>query len=280
MNNQKTYLCTRKNKVKDTMQIIFYKYQGTGNDFILIDNRKRNQELSQETIEKLCDRRFGIGADGLMLLQEKEGFDFEMVYYNADGRLGSMCGNGGRCIVAFAQFLGVLKNEKAYFLAVDGSHEAVIKNKQHISLKMIDVSSEHFNPSFAFLNTGSPHHIEFVSQIEGFDIYNKGKAIRYSDIYKEKGTNVNFVEIIDNQTIKVATYERGVEDETLSCGTGVTAAAMAWHLKQAPTKESNVISIQTKGGNLEVRFQYKNNLFYDVWLSGPAEQVFSGSISI
>lgn len=260
------------------MQITFYKYQGTGNDFILIDNRKRNQELSQETIEKYCDRKFGIGADGLMLLQEKEGYDFEMIYYNADGRLGSMCGNGGRCIVAFANFLGILKNNKAYFLAVDGPHEALLNSSDHISLKMIDVAVENYNPNFIFLNTGSPHHIEFVPKIEGFDVYNKGKNIRYSDIYKEKGTNVNFVETLDNQSVSVATYERGVEDETLSCGTGVTAAAIAFHLKNSPDKDSNAISIQTKGGQLEVRFQYKNNLFYNVWLSGPAEQVFSGVI--
>lgn len=262
------------------MQLPFYKYQGTGNDFILIDNRKGLvNHLSQSTIEQWCDRKFGIGADGLMLLQEKEGFDFEMVYYNADGNLGGMCGNGGRCVVAFAQFLGVLTADKAYFLAVDGPHEALVKQSDYIELKMIDVPVANYNPSAIFLNTGSPHHVEFIPTIAGFDVYNKGKAIRYNDTYRAKGTNVNFVEVLDHQNISVATYERGVEDETLSCGTGVTAAAIAYHLEYTADVPQTTILIQTKGGQLTVHFDYNNQLYHNIWLCGPATQVFSGLIA-
>lgn len=263
------------------MQISFYKYQGTGNDFILIDNRKNIlPKPSSEIISKLCDRKFGIGADGLMLLQEKEGYDFEMVYYNADGNLGSMCGNGGRCVTAFANFLGILKDQKAYFLAVDGPHYAQLPSDDYVELKMIDVSTSDYNPNYIFLDTGSPHHIQFVPQIEGFDVYNEGKAIRNNETYKEEGTNVNFIEVLQKQQIKVATFERGVEDETLSCGTGVTAAAIAYHIEHGENSNKADVSIETKGGELKVHFQQKEQDFYDIWLCGPATQVFKGEISV
>ena len=259
------------------MQIPFYKYQGTGNDFILIDNRTDAiQNLSSNVIARWCDQKYGIGADGLMLLQNKEGFDFEMVYYNSDGNSGSMCGNGGRCITAFANFLGILKDKKAYFLAVDGPHEAVVTQENYVELKMTNVATD----STVFLNTGSPHHIEFVEQIEGLDVYNKGKAIRNNNIYKKEGTNVNFVAVQGKNCIEVATYERGVEDETLSCGTGVTAAALAYHLKFSKGNSPVPICIQTKGGQLKVHFKYQVNLFYDIWLCGPATPVFHGFINL
>lgn len=259
------------------MQIPFYKYQGTGNDFILIDNRTNLiQNLSSKTIARWCDRKFGIGADGLMLLQNKEGFDFEMVYYNSDGNSSSMCGNGGRCITAFADFLGILKDNKAYFLAVDGPHEAVLTQENYVELKMINVSTD----STIFIDTGSPHHIEFVEQIEGLDVYNKGKAIRNNNLYKKEGTNVNFVAVQENNCIEVATYERGVEDETLSCGTGVTAAALAYHLKFSKDNSPAPIHIQTKGGQLKVHFKVQAHLFYDIWLCGPATPVFHGFINL
>jgi diaminopimelate epimerase len=263
------------------MQIPFYKYQGTGNDFILIDNRKNTvQNLSSNLIASCCDRKFGIGADGLMLLQNKAGFDFEMVYYNSDGNPSSMCGNGGRCITAFANFLGILKEDKAYFLAVDGPHEAVLTKENYVELKMTDVATNHYNSATIFLDTGSPHHIEFVQQIEGLDVYNKGKAIRNNTTYKKEGTNVNFVAVQDNNCIEVATYERGVEDETLSCGTGVTAAALAYHLEFSKDSPPLPIQIKTKGGQLKVHFKHQEHLFYDIWLCGPATPVFHGFIDL
>lgn len=262
------------------MQVPFYKYQGTGNDFILIDNRTKSiQNLSSTIIAQCCNRKFGIGADGLMLLQNKAGFDFEMVYYNSDGNLSSMCGNGGRCITAFANFLGILKDQKAYFLAVDGPHEAVVTKKDYVELKMTDVTTNNYNSSTIFLDTGSPHHIEFVEQIEGLDVYNKGKAIRNNKMYQKEGTNVNFVAVQANDHIEVATYERGVEDETLSCGTGVTAAALAYHLEFSKSTPAP-INIQTKGGQLKVHFKHQEHLFYDIWLCGPATAVFHGFINL
>lgn len=263
------------------MQIPFYKYQGTGNDFILIDNRKGTiQNLSSNVIAQWCHRKFGIGADGLMLLQNKEGFDFEMVYYNSDGNVSSMCGNGGRCITAFANFLGILTDQKAYFLAIDGPHEAILTTEDYVELKMTDVATTNYNPTSIFLDTGSPHHIEFVEQIEGLDVYNKGKATRNNDTYKKEGTNVNFVAVQENNQINVATYERGVEDETLSCGTGVTAAALAYYLEFSKGNSPVPIQIQTKGGQLKVHFKYQAQLFYDIWLCGPATPVFHGFINL
>jgi diaminopimelate epimerase len=261
------------------MQIPFYKYQGTGNDFILIDNRKGSiKNLAANVIARWCDRKFGIGADGLMLLQQKEGFDFEMVYYNSDGNPSSMCGNGGRCITAFANFLGILKEHKAYFLAVDGPHEAVVTKENYVELKMTDVTTDAYNPAAIFLDTGSPHHIEFVDKIEGLDVYNKGKAIRNNKTYKKEGTNVNFVAVQEKNHLEVATYERGVEDETLSCGTGVTAAALAYHLEYSKGNSPIPVHIQTKGGKLNVHFKHRAHLFYDIWLCGPATPVFHGFI--
>ena len=256
----------------------FYKYQGTGNDFIIADNRGKNIKLNRKTIEQLCNRRFGVGADGLMLLQNKKRYDFEMIYFNSDGRESSMCGNGGRCITAFAGKLGIIK-ESATFYAIDGPHEAKIisssGNKDVVSLKMCNVNSTEKNPGFIFLNTGSPHYVVFVEDVKGIDVFNEGRKIRYSERFKEKGTNVNFVEPAEN-VIKVRTYERGVEDETLSCGTGVTAAALAVALKQ----KSNIdlYNIETPGGKLRVFFKKNGATFTDIWLEGEAEFVFKGEI--
>lgn len=257
----------------------FYKYQGTGNDFVMIDQRETHflTRTHVDVIERLCDRRFGIGADGLILLQNKEGYDFEMIYFNSDGRESSMCGNGGRCIVAFAKQLGVIEN-KAHFLAIDGEHEAIVRPDGWIDLKMSDVKSVEQGNDFYYLNTGSPHYVAFVNKVLEVNVFEQGRAIRYNDRFKAEGTNVNFVEAT-NDGITVATYERGVEDETLSCGTGVTAAAMAHYLKSSKKIPTN-IPIQVKGGKLEVRFEPEGQGFTNIWLCGLAELVFEGRINI
>ena len=256
------------------MKVKFYKYQGTGNDFIMIDNR----ELSiinkpKSTIEKLCHRRFGIGADGLILLEEEQGYDFKMVYFNSDGNQSSMCGNGGRCIVQFAQDLDVIKNSTT-FLAVDGQHEAFLKEGL-VHLKMIDVSGIERNNQFDFLNTGSPHYISYVDNIQSFPVYEEGSKIRNNDRFKLEGTNVNFVNINGNN-LWVRTYERGVEDETFSCGTGVTAAAISASFKGLKSP----VNITTLGGSLQVSFEKNENDFKNIYLTGPAEKVYEGFIEL
>jgi diaminopimelate epimerase len=256
----------------------FYKYQGTGNDFILFDNRdlKFNRN-DTDLVAKLCHRRFGIGADGLMLLQSKEGFDFEMVYYNSDGNESSMCGNGGRCIVEFARTLGLAK-ETTHFYATDGAHEAAVK-PGFISLKMKDVDAIEASSDFSFLNTGSPHYVAFVKNIAHFNVVEEGKKIRYNNRFKAQGTNVNFIEKQGDELF-VRTYERGVEDETYSCGTGVTAAALVAAINTISTG-TNYCDINTLGGKLKVKFHNHNNAaFTDVWLEGPATFVFKGDIEI
>ena len=256
----------------------FYKYQGTGNDFIIIDNTDlRFDRANTALVAELCDRRFGIGADGLMLLQRKDGFDFEMVYYNSDGRESSMCGNGGRCIVEFARSLGLVK-EQAHFIAIDGVHIANVK-PGFISLKMNDVKNVELNPDFSFLNTGSPHYVAFVNDVQHFNVYEEGKKVRNNNRFKAEGTNVNFVEKQYNDLF-VRTYERGVEDETYSCGTGVTAAALVASLKHVSTAD-NYCSIKTLGGNLNVKFnKHTDDSFTDIWLEGPATFVFKGEIEV
>lgn len=260
------------------MELSFYKYQGTGNDFVMVDNRQ--QVLSKNStnlIKTLCDRKFGIGADGLILLEnpENDSDDFKMVYFNSDGRESSMCGNGGRCIVAFAHFLGIV-TEKAAFTAIDGFHEATIDDDL-ISLKMVEVEGLSGKDSAVFLNTGSPHHVIFTSEVNGLDVKKDGAVIRYSEEYKEVGgTNVNFVEVIDQNSLRVRTYERGVEDETLSCGTGVTAVALAAYA--TGKVDSTTVHMETLGGTLTVSFEPRDTGFGNVWLSGPAKQVFKGVI--
>ncbi|MBA3706020.1 MAG: diaminopimelate epimerase [Bacteroidetes bacterium] len=260
------------------MQINFYKYQGTGNDFIIIDNRELKFNRGDNAfVARLCDRRFGIGADGLMLLQTKKGYDFEMVYYNSDGNESSMCGNGGRCISEFARTLGLVK-DKVHFIAIDGEHESVVK-PSFISLKMKDVKNVELNADFAYLNTGSPHYVAFVNNVEQYPVFTEGKKIRNNVRFKAEGTNVNFIEKKYNELF-VRTYERGVENETYSCGTGVTAAALVASLKNVSTAQ-DYCDIKTLGGNLKVKFnKHSDNSFSDVWLEGPATFVFKGEVNI
>ena len=260
------------------MNIPFQKYQGTGNDFVLIDQRTEHYLTRQDTdqIERICDRRFGVGADGLILLEAHDTYDFEMIYFNADGRESSMCGNGGRCIVAFAKHLGIIQNSTS-FIAIDGPHEAKIKGEDWVSLKMINVPEIEQGPDYFILNTGSPHYVVFVEDIDDIDVVENGKAIRYSKRFREEGINVNFVEKKKDGII-VATYERGVEDETLSCGTGVTAAAIAYQLTRSAQKET-VTAIEAKGGQLSVKLTPDNKKgVKNIWLQGKATRVFSGNM--
>lgn len=255
------------------MRLSFYKYQGTGNDFVIIDNRQLTfPKKDAKLVAKLCNRKFGIGADGLILLENDNASDFKMVYYNSDGNISTMCGNGGRCLVAFANFLGIIEN-KAVFNAIDGLHHATIENGV-VSLQMVDVTEIKTKPNATFLDTGSPHHVQLVENLKDFKVQKEGAKIRYG-LYGKKGSNINFVEQLDDSKFSVRTYERGVEDETLSCGTGVTAVAIAMH-KAGKTK-SEKVTIEALGGKLEVVFNSNGN-YTEVFLTGPAEQVFIGEI--
>lgn len=256
-----------------SIQIKFTKYQGTGNDFIMIDGRTNNIEhLTQPVIHKLCHRRFGIGADGLIILKNKDGFDFEMDYYNADGNRGSMCGNGGRCTIAYAYELGIIKRETSFY-APDGAHEAIFNSYNDILLKMTNVSTIISETEGFVMDTGSPHLVVFKDDILDLDIYTEGKALRYSNKFKTNGINVNFLSK-DNDFINVATYERGVEDETYSCGTGTVAACLGAHINH---KMESPIKAKTKGGDLVVHFNsMKNNQYENIWLQGPAVKSFEG----
>lgn len=259
------------------MHLPFSKYQGTGNDFIIIDHRNPEIEHTDtELIQRLCDRKFGIGADGLILLEEELGFHFKMVYFNADGRESSMCGNGGRCIVAFAKQLGLI-DDMASFLAIDGPHEAKVKG-DWIHLKMNNVDAVQQGDQHYVMDTGSPHYVTFVSDKTQINVFEEGRAIRQSPPFQEEGINVNFVERLSSGGIDVQTYERGVEDETLSCGTGVTAAAIAYAIDQEYNGPLQV-PVQTKGGALTVQLN-RGDQVTDIWLCGPATFVFDGHIEV
>lgn len=259
--------------------IKFYKYQGAGNDFIIVDNRDLTfTKKATDEIARLCDRRFGIGADGFMLLQNTADADFEMIYYNANGKLGSMCGNGGRCIVAFAKKLGIIA-DKTIFMAVDGLHQASINDEGNwVSLKMQDVHTIDQDGDAYVLDTGSPHYVKIVADLDKLDVATEGASIRNNDTYRKEGINVNFT-CPENDGYSVRTFERGVEDETLACGTGVTAVAlaMAHHHNQTGKIET---PIHVLGGDLKIRFHAENNQYSDIFLDGPAEFVYEGTINI
>lgn len=262
------------------MKIKFYKYQGTGNDFIMVDDRNKTFDTgNQHLIESLCDRRFGIGADGMILLQNHPGADFYMQYFNSDGRESSMCGNGGRCIAQFARDLNIV-GDTATFYAVDGEHNVSFKNNW-VNLQMMDVSSIQERPNNIFvLNTGSPHYVQFFDEdVDSINLVNDAKKIRYNEEFAANGINVNFVSV-HNNILKVRTYERGVEEETFSCGTGVTAAAIAFYKYSKIDQTAPNIQIQTKGGNLSVNYLFSKNVFTNVHLNGPATFVYDGEIMI
>jgi diaminopimelate epimerase len=254
--------------------LLFYKYQGTGNDFVMIDNRDQNFKNNTKLIKELCDRKFGIGADGLICLENSNDSDFKMVYYNADGNESSMCGNGGRCIVAFAKYLNII-DDSCEFMAIDGLHEANIDKDMNVELKMKDVDSIKTYELDFVLDTGSPHYVRFVEDINFIDTPKQGSIVRYSDDFKAEGINVNFAEFHKNR-ITMSTYERGVEDETLSCGTGVTAVALSASYKKLV--KGNTVTINTKGGTLKVKFEKTANGYENIYLIGPTKKVYKGEI--
>ena len=265
--------------ITNTLKTKFYKYQGAGNDFVLVDNRDMSfNHQNPEVIARICNRRFGVGADGMMFLQHHEGFDFEMIYYNADGNPSSMCGNGGRCIVAFAKHLGVI-GEETNFLAVDGPHYAKIaESGDWVSLQMIDVDHIAQDGEAYVLNTGSPHYVRLTTGLVNKDVYYEGQTIRYNDTYRNEGINVNFVEPATDGYF-VRTYERGVEDETYACGTGVTAVALAMAHREQQTGHI-VTPIKVLGGNLSICFDYDGAKFSHIFLEGPAVKVFEGTLEV
>lgn len=260
------------------MKIQFYKYQGTGNDFVILDNRnKQYDSLTKEQIELLCDRRFGIGADGLMLLNTHADYDFEMKYYNSDGRESSMCGNGGRCLTKFANDIGLVQTDYK-FLAIDGEHEASINTDGTVALKMNDVDEVKYDHGNFVLNTGSPHFVTLINDVMHLDVFKKGREIRNSNEFKKEGINVNFVQQTEEpDKIIVRTYERGVEDETFSCGTGVTASALVCSHND---NGFNRVEVKTKGGDLSVEYDKIDDSYKNIWLNGPAVKVFEGVVEI
>ncbi len=264
------------------MTLPFFKYQATGNDFVLFDNRNKKYSFSPEQIKSICDRRFGVGADGIMLIEPHAELDFNLQYYNSDGTQ-SLCGNGSRAAVSFASSLGLI-NGKTTFNAYDGPHDAELVDPNYVRLRMNDVTVISAVGDDLFIHTGSPHYVRFVDDAQAVNVYQEGKRIRYSEPYKPGGTNVNFVQLLGRDSIFVRTYERGVEDETLSCGTGVTAAALAASFRN----QRSPIMIKTLGGDLSVDFKYVDpsegsghaGMFTDVFLSGPAKMVYKGELEL
>lgn len=256
--------------------ITFYKYQGTGNDFVMIDDRANTFDLNDhKLIAHLCHRKFGIGADGLILIRHHEVADFEMVYYNADGYHTSLCGNGSRCAVKFASQLGIV-TDTCRFMTVEGILDARIE-KDLVHIKMPDVQNVETHEDHFFLHTGSPHHVCYINDIENYDVFSNGRNIRSGSPYFEEGSNVNFVQTISDAHIFVRTYERGVEDETLSCGTGVTAAALTQGIRGA----TSPVNVKTLGGDLQISFEKRDDeSFKNIFLIGPAIMVFEGIFPI
>ena len=271
------------------MKLHFHKYQGAGNDFVILDGRQGLPKLSQKDIHFLCHRRFGIGADGLMILEQAPGYDFGMRYYNADGLEGSMCGNGGRCLVAYAS---QHCPGNYVFLAVDGRHEAQVLPSEtgtgegtQVRLGMKPVHELRLLEQGYFLDTGSPHFVLFVDDLENMDVYTQGKFWRQHPHFAPGGCNVNFARVEPDGSLSLRTFERGVEDETLACGTGVTATALAAcvrSLQNCPRDAQGAYhyAVHARGGELQVDSQAQDGYFTDVWLTGPATLVYHGEIEM
>ncbi len=267
------------------MKVHFFKYQATGNDFILVDNRDGNIPLTIAQIVAACDRRFGVGADGLIQIEKDPSADFKMVYYNSDGSQ-SLCGNGTRAAVKMASVLGMV-NGSAKFSAYDGIHHASLLDDGNIRVRMNDVTSWRETPHGQFINTGSPHLMRYVTDLRGYPVVEEGRRLRYNNEFKPGGTNVNFVEPLPGNKLFVRTYERGVEDETLSCGTGVTAVALSAALRNG---YKSPVTIEVMGGTLSVDFRFVpstgtdspavSGKFVDIFLTGPAKMVFEGDLEL
>lgn len=256
------------------MKLEFRKYQGTGNDFIMIDNRSGLVQLRIDQIVKLCHRKFGIGSDGIILIEKSSVNSFYMKFYNPDGSQ-SFCGNGSRCAVKFAGELGLVGSE-GEFSAIDGNHEFELYTDE-VKIRMRDVSAIEMDENNYIIHTGSPHYVIYSSDLENLNIIAEARKIRFSPRFKDSGINVNFVKSF-GEGIQIRTYERGVEDETLSCGTGVTAAALSFAV-QHPKIKSLIVS--TLGGSLTVKFEnIGQGKFSNIWLCGPAELVFKGETHI
>jgi len=261
------------------MKLEFYKYHGAGNDFIMIDCRNADEKVfSLEVVKHLCNRHLGIGADGLILLLKDNSTDFRMKYFNSDGKEGTMCGNGGRCIAAFARDLGIIK-DKTVFSGIDGLHQASFLGHERVDLQMIDVKEvKRFDDGF-LINTGSPHFVCFKNSIKDINVFEEGREMRHQERFSSSGANINFVETIDNNSFKIRTFERGVEDETLACGTGSVASAISSYITHKTDKSAYII--EAEGGRLEVRFTAnKDGSYTDVWLKGPVKFVFKGEIDL
>ena len=265
------------------MKIQFYKYQGTGNDFVMVDNRGGNFNYNNtEFVSSICDRRYGIGCDGLILIEDNNDLDFTMKYFNSDGSELGMCGNGARCVVQFAKKLGIINNS-AIFQASDGVHHAEIIDNNYVRVKMNDIDMSNYdlidkNFDNIYLDNGSPHLVINSNDIDKIDVFNEGRKIRYGEKYKHEGVNINFVEFTSNSSLfKVRTYERGVEDETLSCGTGAIAVAVVLNYSNIINKEE--IKISMKGGNLKVSFSRVGDNFSNIWLSGAVSEIYKGEIN-
>ena len=256
------------------MELNFSKYQGTGNDFILVDDRDQSFPASNQLVQKLCDRRFGIGADGLILIQNHPKLDYRMVYFNSDGSQ-SLCGNGSRCGFAFAQSLGMV-DQHATFETTDGIHQ-IKQEGEKINFQLFDVQQlKKINEKEWFIDTGSPHHIVISDDVSSENIVSEGREIRnHPDYSRHNGTNVNFAQLLQDR-VKIRTYERGVEDETLSCGTGATAVG----IMAGKLGFKSPVHIQTTGGELSVSFKQEGDQFTEIWLAGPAKKVFEGSVTI
>ncbi|MDG2372344.1 MAG: diaminopimelate epimerase [Flavobacteriaceae bacterium] len=259
------------------MKITFYKYHGAGNDFVIVDDRKLNYSFSTNEIKEICDRKFGIGSDGFILLRNHIKYDFEMIYYNSDGKTSTMCGNGGRCIVAFANYLKIIKTNTV-FQAIDGAHEAIIINDSSVLLKMNNIDHISSNENYTFIDSGSPHHVIEQSDLNLVNIKEKGSKIRYSKMYNPQGVNVNFVQKVSSKEFMIRTYERGVEDETFSCGSGAVASAVT--MRYLGRTKQNKIKMKTLGGDLIICFEFESSkMFSEITLEGPVKQVFKGIIS-
>lgn len=260
------------------MKIDFDKYEGTGNDFIVVDGfRFKDFELNDSLINRLCNRKFGIGADGIIIIKKHDDFDFYLDYYNADGSQ-SFCGNGSRCGAQFAYHQGIISKKHTKFNAIDGIHEAYIE-EDSVKLKMVDVSRFSLEKNQFIIDTGSPHILIESNDLSTENTLRIGKEMRYSERFKKDGINVNLFERKKPNQALISTYERGVENETLSCGTGATACAIALNLLD-PT--INRAEIHSKGGVLEVSFDYdtNHNIYREVYLKGSVNLVFHGTIQI